>query len=98
MRLIRDASQHRKWRRSYYLLAGILWISPLVAFVVSSILDRRSALILFAESLGIVAFSAYWVTKSLELRRSHAELLAMQGSLTRTDTNEPKPEPPKPSA
>lgn len=81
LRLIRDEARRKRLERTYRGLAVLMLVSPLVAFVLSSVVGLRSALIFFVEASGMLAFAAYWVTKSREMRQTHADLMALEGAL-----------------
>ena len=57
--------------------------SPVVAYMLSVVLDRSGLIVLLAEALGIWVFAAYWLLKSREMRETQADVLGLQGSLVR---------------
>ena len=76
-----DESRRQPYARRYKILAGLMVASPVIAYVISVILQRRGALVLVAEVLGIWFFAAYWLLKSREMRETQADVLGLQGSL-----------------
>ena len=76
-----DESRRQRYARRYKILAGLMVASPVIAYVISVILQRRGALVLVAEVLGIWFFAAYWLLKSREMRETQADVLGLQGSL-----------------
>lgn len=78
--LISDLSARKRLAGLYRALGFLMLLSPAVAFMLSG-LFRPGALVFFVEVCGVAAFSAYWIAKSLELQRTHAEKLAMAGRL-----------------
>jgi hypothetical protein len=84
--LVGDAILKTRYRRTYRILGTVMVLSPLTAFVATSLLTRSIAqYVFFVETAGIYAFAAYWLLKSFELRRTNAELRAVRGTLDATD-------------
>lgn len=81
LNLVRDPDRRRQLRITYAILAALLLASPLAAFVLSSLLGFESALVFFVEAAGIIAFAAYWLVKGWELRQTHADRYALDGTL-----------------
>jgi hypothetical protein len=87
LKLVRDPALQQGYKRTYRLLASLMIASPLVAFGLTQVLNQGSSLIFFAETFGMIGFASYWIAKSLEMKRTQADLLAAQGVLERV----PKP-------
>lgn len=70
-----------------YTLTGVaMVVSPLVAVVLSFVLEPASRFrtaIFFVETLAIWAFAAYWIIKTKEMRLSDAETRSLGGELKR---------------
>jgi hypothetical protein len=81
--LITDDKTIARYKRVYRTLGLCLVFSPLAAFVVSGVLQRSSAWVFFIEAFAVWSFAAYWLWKSLELRHTNAERLALQGKAAR---------------
>lgn len=73
-----------RYRVRYRVLGGLLVVSPLAAAAFAAFLDSdpRRFLVFVAEAFGVYAFSLYWIVKSLEVRETHADRLAVEGLLT----------------
>ena len=56
-------------------------VSPIVALMFAELIGDMRKYVFVFETLGIWAFAYYWWTKSRELGRSGAELLAVQGKI-----------------
>lgn len=82
--LVRDTDKAKRLRTWYRILGAVMATSPFVAVA----LDRwtrgnpteRHATF-FIEAIAVWTFAAYWITKSIELRATDADLLAAQGAL-----------------
>ena len=82
--LVRDTERARRLRRVYRTLGALMAASPLIAVVLSFALRPGSpwrSIIFFVEAAGVWVFAAYWLAKSLELRETDAERLAVEGKL-----------------
>lgn len=63
-------------------LIGMAMLStPLLAFALSTLMGHLEKYVFAFETVGVWAFAYYWWTKSRELARSGAELLAVQGKM-----------------
>jgi hypothetical protein len=56
--------------------------SPLIAFVLNSLVEAHTYFIFFAECAGIWSFAVYWLVKSSELKKSEATKKALEGTLS----------------
>ena len=56
-------------------------VSPGFAYILSVFLERRGALVFFAEALGIWVFAAYWLLKIREMRETQADVHGLRGAL-----------------
>jgi len=56
--------------------------SPLLAWLANSFVGTRTSYVFFIETLGIWAFSAYWLIKSAELKRSKVVEHAAHGQVS----------------
>jgi hypothetical protein len=79
--LIQDEHLRTVFRRAYKTLAGLMLASPAIALVLNFILLQHRAAVFYVEAFGILAFAAYWLTKSRELALSQAEKKALRGEL-----------------
>jgi hypothetical protein len=82
--LVRDTERAESLRRVYRTLGTLMVASPAIAVVLSSVFDPASpwrSIIFFVEAAGVWVFAAYWLAKSLELRETDAERLAVEGKL-----------------
>ncbi|WP_147451209.1 hypothetical protein [Corallococcus llansteffanensis] len=63
--------QRRAWyRKTYELTSIVMLVSPLTAFLLNAFWGTSTTYVFFIETAGILAFAAYWVVKSLELKQS----------------------------
>lgn len=82
--LIRDTRKAAKFRATYRLLGVGMVISPLVAVALTLVLQQATearATVFGAEASGVLMFAAFWVVKSLELRATDADRLAIERKL-----------------
>lgn len=83
--LLPEASAAR-YRKTYGAIGLVMLVSPVTAFLMSSVIGKGKAYIFFIEMAGIWAFAAYWLTKSVELKKSGATKRALQAEIqTSTD-------------
>ena len=74
------------YARVYNAIGGLMIASPLAAMAVSWWLGLRSGdstVVLWIETFGVCIFASYWAVKTLELRESDAERLALDANLKR---------------
>lgn len=81
--LIRDAAEAR-WLRDVYRVLGVgMIVLPLAAVALSYLLDPGGgrSVIFFVEAAAVTVFAVYWLVKSREMKKTHAEALAAEGKL-----------------
>ena len=71
-----------QYARLYFWTGMGMIVSPLAAVVLSYTL-QRGALLFWVETLGLWAFSTYWIIKTFEMRNSKAEKRALDAELRR---------------
>jgi hypothetical protein len=81
LRLIQDPDRRARFQKTYLGLAAVMIVSPLAAFVISQIMGLSNRFIFLAETFGLIAFAAFWITKVREMRATQADLLALDGTL-----------------
>src|SRR5687767_12068085 len=84
LRLIKDTSRAVWLQRIYRALGAGMIISPVIAVVLTLVLQRpreERSLLFFLEAVAVVMFGLYWLVKSGELRRTSATRLALEGKL-----------------
>jgi len=70
----------RAMYKTIYCITGLMMIAfPLVGILMAYGTDAIANRVYWIEAAGIWAFSAYWITKSIELKQTELELYAMQG-------------------
>jgi hypothetical protein len=74
----------RRYKRMYRALSIAMLLSPIAAFIVNAIFRQYSAIVLYIEVFGIIAFVSYWITKSFEMKSTSAEQDAVKGKLNDT--------------
>ncbi len=77
-------SQLLPYRLAYRILGVLMVALPLVAVALSYLIQPNSAgryTILFVEAAGIWVFGTYWLVKTLEVKQSCADVLAVEGVL-----------------
>jgi hypothetical protein len=65
--LFTDQQQVAKYRFWYRLLAATMVASPIIIWVESGLFSRTGYEILVIESIGMIAFAAYWLVKNIEM-------------------------------
>ena len=81
VKLIRDGKRRERLRITYRILAVLMFASPVMAFVLSSLLGTRGSVVFLVEAVGIVVFAVYWFVKGTELRQTQADYIAVEGNL-----------------
>ena len=72
----------RAWYQLQYRSIGlVMLVSPLTAVILKEGFAQNHAYVFFIESAAIWAFAWYWLTKSVELKRSSATRRALRGEL-----------------
>lgn len=79
--LIKNAKTLARYRAIYPLLGIGMLVSPLVAVALTFVLQSPGTAVFFVEAVAVWAFAAYWITKSVEMRTSDAELKALRQKL-----------------
>jgi len=65
------------YRNKYRLLGVLMIASPLIALIITFLLEKFHKYTFFVEAAGIWAFALYWWVKSRELSHSSAERIAL---------------------
>ena len=82
LRWVEDPKHRARYRLTYHVIGWFMGLFPLVGLVLAIFFDAVQRHVFWIEAAGIWAFAAYWLTKSLELKESEAELKAVTGRLT----------------
>ena len=75
-----NEERRTRLRRIYKSIGWAMVVSPIAAAVLTYTF-RRGYHIFFAEFFGVYAFAAYWLVKTLEIRRTKADELAASGKI-----------------
>jgi hypothetical protein len=74
LRLVKDEAKREMYNRGYVLAGTAMAASPIIAALVSNLADAEHPVFVFAiETVGVWAFSAYWLLKSREMRETQAD-------------------------
>lgn len=79
--LIKDANKRKRYHRLYRFLGSAMVATPILAAILSELLQRRTSYIFFAEAAGVYAFAAYWWVKTREISETNADRRAASGEL-----------------
>ncbi len=82
--LIRDPALARRYRRTYKTLGVAMVLAPVAAGALGWLLERGSGYrwtLFLVEAAGVWIFASYWLVKTFEMRRTHADTLAAEGHL-----------------
>lgn len=82
LRWVADAKRREQYKLTYHIIGGFMGFFPLVGLILAVFSGAVQRHVFWIEAAGIWAFAAYWLTKSLELRQSQAEVKAASGTLT----------------
>lgn len=81
LRWVEDPNRRARYRMAYRVIAVLMVLFPLVAFVLAELSGGLQRYVYWAEFAGIWTFAAYWFTKSFELSESEGEVKALLASL-----------------
>jgi hypothetical protein len=79
--LVKEKGRRTYYGRCYKLLGWAMVASPVLALILTWVLDSRRSYLFFAEAFGVYAFAAYWLVKTLEIRETKADQKAASGKL-----------------
>ncbi|WP_019562076.1 MULTISPECIES: hypothetical protein [Caldimonas] len=82
--LLPDPALARRYRRTYHALGLAMILAPAAAFALGWWLERSTGhrwTLFLAEAAGVWSFAAYWLVKTFEMRRTHADSRAAEGQL-----------------
>lgn len=82
--LMEEGPKRTKYVAAYRVVGIFMAVFPVIAWLLTTFLGEPGKLIFTAETLGLLGFVGYWVTKSLEMRETQAEAKALRGMLTLT--------------
>jgi hypothetical protein len=74
-----DENLRLRFKKAYYIIGWFMALFPLVGAVLAIVFNAVRSEIYWIEAAGIWAFAAYWFTKSLELKKSQADVKAATG-------------------
>lgn len=89
LRLLDDVEAEQRYRATYRVIGSAMIVLPLSAWALFELTGAGIG-VLVAEALAIWVFGLYWLVKSAELRRTHAERQAAAGEL-RVESAAPEP-------
>lgn len=80
LQLIKDPNRRKRYQGIYSALGFMMVVLPLAAWLATTVF-APSKVTFCIETAGIVAFSAYWLTKSKELEESQLDKKVMKGTI-----------------
>lgn len=85
LELLEDPALQAKFRWAYRWTGNLMWVLPVAAMLAYLGRDRFAGypVVFWLEGLGLWAFGAYWVVKTIEMRESQAEKATLEGELER---------------
>ena len=79
--LLPEKSDQDRFKRTYYTIALLLFVSPLAAVATAYLAGVRGSAVFFIEWFAVWVFATYWVVKSAEFKITSAERRALYGAL-----------------
>jgi len=67
VRLINDPTQRKLYMGAYRLLAVLMIVSPIAAYILNAHILRKDNAIYWVEFCGTWEFAAYWIVKDIEM-------------------------------
>lgn len=92
--LLPEQAQRDRFKRTYYTIAALLFVSPLAALVTAYVAGARNSLVFLIEWFAVWVFAGYWAVKSLEFKLTAPERRALMGTLRNDPEAGVVPEPP----
>ena len=80
VRLLQDKNLQNRFRSTYRLLGVLMIALPIIAIITTSALNASHSTF-WVESAALYVFAVYWLTKTIEYRKTSAERSAVQGTL-----------------
>lgn len=74
-----DENDRRRYVMAYRILGWLLPLSVVTAYGVTYWGRALTSYVYFVELFAVWTFAAYWIVKSLELKKSNAEVKALRG-------------------
>jgi hypothetical protein len=82
--LMKDKVKAARYKKAYKLQGTAMVVLPLIAVALSWLLRRHSewdSTIFLVETVGVLVFASYWCVKTLEIKVTNSESLAMDRRL-----------------
>lgn len=79
--LVKDEKKRERYRVLYKIIGIAMFASPVMAFVLISLLRLNKSFVFFVEAAGVYVFAWYWLLKSLEIAKTNADEKAARGEL-----------------
>jgi hypothetical protein len=79
--LLPEPADQARSRRAYYVIALLLFVSPLAAVGTAYVAGAGDSRVFFIEWFAVWVFAAYWAVKSVEFKKTSAERRALYGAL-----------------
>jgi hypothetical protein len=73
LRLIDNVNRRKWYSRTYKTMGVAMLVSPIVAFLFTSVFSLGDYRVFFVESFGVWVFAAYWALKSWEIHATQAD-------------------------
>ena len=83
--LLPTKAHQDRFKRTYYTIALLLFVSPLAALAVAYFARAQGSWLFFIEWFAVWVFAAYWAVKSKEFKITAAERRALYGALKNVD-------------
>lgn len=66
---LKDPEKVKRYRRAYMIIGLLMVASPVIAFLLTIVLQQYKSITFYIELVGIWAFASYWLLKSRELNK-----------------------------
>jgi hypothetical protein len=76
-----DPDKRKYWRGTYGFFSAVMLIAPAIAVVLKAIGTDYNAFTFRLEWMGLAAFGAYWIAKSVEISQTEADKKALRVEL-----------------
>jgi hypothetical protein len=81
--LPKESSRRKKYERLYKIIGALMIFLPFLAALLLHLIGETNRIIFFVELAGVLVFSAYWILKSQEIRKTDLDNLMAQKIIDR---------------
>ncbi len=81
--LPKESSRRKNYERLYKIIGALMIFLPFLAALLLNLIGETNRIIFFVELAGVLVFSAYWILKSQEIRKTDSDNFMAQKIIDR---------------